>query len=73
MVPATRDEQYAGSIYGQRFLLLQRQIAAGMDTSADASYRSRAPYFHFSAPGCIKNGAAVFPYSPIGGNRACNE
>jgi hypothetical protein len=36
VVPATADEQFAGTIYGQRFLLLQRQIAAGMDTGANS-------------------------------------
>ena len=42
VVPATMDEYYVGSIYGQRFLLMQRQIAAGMNTSAHAVGR-RAP------------------------------
>jgi len=48
VVPATMDEQYVGSIYGQRFLLMQRQIAAGMDTSADAVGR-RAPMLSLEA------------------------
>jgi hypothetical protein len=29
-------------------------------------------YFHSSAPGCMKNGAAVLAFLPRGGKRACN-